>query len=598
MKSITGTWVFLLLIVVWTPLQAQNNVRDKLRMARAFEQGTDQRQASRLFQEVYAEDNSNLEAFDGVVRTLMALQQYDALVPLVKQQFNAKKNGSVGILLGELLWRTSDMRGADSVWALVVDNNGRSLEVRLKLANTYSTLRLYERAVKEYLKTRELSNARAAFADELCAAYTALHDVQRAAQEVLLLFEASADINRARGRLSALMTDSASTVTVLQIVSSASTQNANVLRLQQWVFRESKLWEKALQVTLKMEEVFNTQGYELLSFADGARHDGRFDIASKAYSIVIEGKYEQHVTLSAAYGFARTLDQQFRRDKMLSKSAAAEILEKYTTIVEKHPSHPLSGEAMLSMASIQEEVFGNFKEAKTLYSRVFNQWKGTGVAADAGNRLSVILFSEGADQAAVEVAANVARNTSSHNQEFVDAALLLGADYSLYSGDFDSANRKYGHIVKNAGSNATNDALDRLWLLMLMKEDSVGVVSYIRGLELEFRRRLEESVPQFQRTWKLAVDAELKDRAAFKFAKVAFNTGAIQQCQEPIQFLISRIPDTIYGDQALVLAADVFELQNDKTNAIAALTTLLVQYPKSILVPQARQRIRILRGDA
>ncbi|NQW30370.1 MAG: tetratricopeptide repeat protein [Ignavibacteria bacterium] len=593
---------FLLVVVIACSavgLYGQGSAHDRLKMARAFEQGSDVRQASRLFQEVYAEDNSNSEAFLGVVRTLTALQQFEALVPVVKKQYELTKKPELGVLLGQLYWKTSNPQSAEEIWRTVTAKDPNSQELPALLGNTYSALRLFDRAITEFVRAREISEDPAEYADELVSCYTAVHNVTKATEEVLLMYSVNGDINRARGRLSALMSDSTSTEAVLNLVRSASNNIPNVMRLQQWVLREAKRWQQALEITVAMEEYYKTQGHELLAFADGARRDGQYDVASAAYSMLLNGNgYDKSLALSAAYGFAKTLEQKFRVSKELTKEAAKQIIDKYQLIVEKHPQHPLSGEAMFNMATIYEDVLGNVEESKRLYGRVLNQWKGTSYGADAGIHLSKLLFAEGTDLLASQVAQSVVSSASPQIKEQRDAAMLLLADYVLYSGNLDGARASYSEIVKDAGSNSTNDALDRLWLLLMLKDDSIGVTSYIRGLELEFRRRYVESVTQFRAAWKVATDAELRDRSALKYAELAFAQHEYKLCEEPLQFLISRVPETIYGDRSLVLAADIFELQDDKLNAIAALTTLLVQYPKSIIVPQARQRIRLLRGDA
>jgi TolA-binding protein len=55
--------------------------------------------------------------------------------------------------------------------------------------------------------------------------------------------------------------------------------------------------------------------------------------------------------------------------------------------------------------------------------------------------------------------------------------------------------------------------------------------------------------------------------------------------------------DSMYGDRAMWLYADIAASRNDTQRAVQVLESLLRNYPRSIIVPEARERIRRLRGD-
>lgn len=65
-----------------------------------------------------------------------------------------------------------------------------------------------------------------------------------------------------------------------------------------------------------------------------------------------------------------------------------------------------------------------------------------------------------------------------------------------------------------------------------------------------------------------------------------------------LDVIIAEVPETIFGDRALFRKAELALRRKDVPSAVDALTILLVQYPRSIFVPDARERIRALRGDS
>lgn len=74
---------------------------------------------------------------------------------------------------------------------------------------------------------------------------------------------------------------------------------------------------------------------------------------------------------------------------------------------------------------------------------------------------------------------------------------------------------------------------------------------------------------------------------------LADTARAVQQ----LDSLIAKVPSTLFGDKALLLMADILTDKHEIQSAVAALTTLLVQYPNSIYTPLTRELIRKLRGD-
>ena len=133
---------------------------------------------------------------------------------------------------------------------------------------------------------------------------------------------------------------------------------------------------------------------------------------------------------------------------------------------------------------------------------------------------------------------------------------------------------------------------------MMVSEDSVGVMEFVAGLRHLRTRQLSKAARTFADAAAAARSDEIRDRCHLAAAHAYVDAGQPSDADRHLEPIIARIPETIYGDRALVLTADLLEARGDREGAIAALTTLLVQYPRSILAPDTRERIRTLRGDA
>ena len=197
-----------------------------------------------------------------------------------------------------------------------------------------------------------------------------------------------------------------------------------------------------------------------------------------------------------------------------------------------------------------------------------------------------------------ELLERTAKLTTKSTNELRDIARLMLADLLLYEGNLDDARSQYLQLASNTTSIAANDALDKLGLFVLADEDSIGVETLISAMYLLAKRDNIGAARSFESAADRATSAEIRDRCLFMASKTYHGLNMTAESESVLEGLLQRVPDTIFGDRALVLAADILEQRGDVDGAIAALTSVLVQYPRSILVPETRERIRRLRGDA
>ena len=169
--------------------------------------------------------------------------------------------------------------------------------------------------------------------------------------------------------------------------------------------------------------------------------------------------------------------------------------------------------------------------------------------------------------------------------------------FQFWKGNLDSSKLLYEPLAEITGSVASNDALDHLLLINLAQEDSAAVVSIARAEGLMVRRSYREAAVLFSQASKSASQGELRDRAALNAAKAYLDLDDDTSAEPLLQSIVNGIPETIFGDRALSLKADIQVRRGDKKGALLTLDSLLVNYPRSILVPTIRDRIRVLRGD-
>ncbi len=572
--------------------------RDKMRMAQAYERSGDLRSAARIYQELYAADGRNEGYFQGVVRTLMALQQYSSLLPLVETRIKETPRLETLVLAGALHAKLGATDKAMQFWNSAVKLADEKESAYVLIAQEQGQISLNALALDSYRSARKQNGSPTAYAEEIGRLAAITGDVETAAKEALSFYSVDGDLVRVQRQISLLLALEGGAAAVGTELDRLPDSYTDVLRLKQWFYRQTMDWDKALRVTERLDAQSRQRGQEMLLFADGARMDGQYDVAIAGYGKVMSGSVEERVRMSAAYGSARALEQKLRACRVLTRDEAQQLIARYDEIISRYGQHPIAADALLASASLQDDVLGKTADAQDRLLRLMNQWKGTTVWPLAGLRLADIYLATNLDAQAVEVLRSVASGPVVVVGEKRDLALLRLADLYLWSGKLDSARTLYSALTDSPNSPAANDAIDRLLLIDLAQDDSAAVLAIARALGLQGRRKFIDAGNDFSAVASTTKDTDLQDRALMLAAQCYVDGNASSKAEEMLVQIINRVPETIYGDRALFLAADVLIKRNDSKGAAAMLEAILTQYPRSILIPTARDRIRSLRGDS
>lgn len=573
--------------------------RDQLRMAATYERGGDLRGAARIYQELLAGSPSNDAYFQGVVRTLSGLQQYDALLPLVETYASQKQSSDAGVLAGSLRARRGERDAAQQWWTRALDWSVDKEQTLVQISTEQRKSGLFDLALTSIRRARDLAGSAREhpYSDELVSMLTLTSQYQEACNEIIDVFTTERDLYRAMRALTVVLASEGAIQYALTAVDRLSSTDEDHVRLQQWMYRQTKSWEKALATSEQLDRVTRSNGNEVLMFAEGARNDEQYEIALRAYDRVLAMSTDQRAKIAAAYGSVRTIEQQMRRSRELSVADAREIVRRYDDVIATYPQHPLCADALMHAARIEDGVLQQSDKARERLLRIQNQWRGTSTYAEAALLLATLYLAIGKDREATEVlnALIVAPVVVVGDRR--DLARLQLADMKFWNNEIPDARRIYSELAEVPSSVAANDAIDRLLLLDLAQDDSASVVKFAQGEGLFARRQYHQAYATYMQISESARDLDLRDRASARAMESALAMRDDSLAVVPIRRVIERIPETIWGDRVLIRLAEIEERKGDFQAAITTLNSLLVAYPRSIFVPSARDRIRRLRGD-
>ncbi len=564
-------------------------VADRERMAVAYEQGGDLRGAARIYLELLREVPTSDRYFDGVVRTLSALNQYESLLPIVLARLEERPGLSVAILAAKTAIQAG--KPATEYWTLAQRYAGNDAQAIAEIGVAQANLMLTAQAIETFLAARRATGHTSSYAQQLQRLYAIAGQYQESVREVIAMYEEDGDIASAEGRLAALMTSDGGASAVSTVLETYGTDQPEGLRLRAWYLQHVGRWAEAFSTVQQIDEKENRRGQYILMFADAARRQAAYDVALQAYKSLMDRPPQ--IALTAAFGYVQTLDQQLASKATFSVSEARDIAERYRQITRQYADHPLAANALLRMAELELDYLSDEGSARDALTVLTNRWKGTQAAAEGALLLADMYYMTGRFDLAMELLASVEVS----GNVVSDLATLRRADYLLFDGKADSALRIYRALGLQTQSPASNDALTRQGLLVMAMDDSIAVSRYIQGMAEAIKRNPVGAATSFASAASVAQTPEVADISNLEAARFYLrlqDTAAAMRSLEPI---IARIPESSVGDRALILVADIMEQQGDVQGALSTLTTLLVQYPRSIFTPTCRARVRKLRGD-
>ncbi|MBK8369449.1 MAG: tetratricopeptide repeat protein [Bacteroidetes bacterium] len=180
-------------------------------------------------------------------------------------------------------------------------------------------------------------------------------------------------------------------------------------------------------------------------------------------------------------------------------------------------------------------------------------------------------------------------------------AKFRNAKLSYYASDFKWAKTQCDVLKGATTKTIANDALD----LSLVITDAIGVdtndapLSLFASAELlVLQHQYDRALARLDSINSIFSEHTLGDDIYYKKAEIYKRTNRYAEAAKMYENILEFYPTELYGDDALFKEAELYERYlNDKEKAKQLYQDVLTKYPGSIYVVDARKRYRDLRGD-
>lgn len=539
-------------------------------------------------------------------------KQYDKAIGLIDGRMESDDNQPV--LLSErarILYLADRVDEAFETWDMAV---ARAPDDAANYRMVYQSLfqvREFDRAIALLEEARTKLGDTSLFRRDLGALYTQTSQYDKAMSEYVgLLREDPRHLATIKSNIARFADQEGvvqESVAVLEEAVREEPLNADLRELLGWLYVESGLFDRAFDTYRAIDRLQNHQGRTLFSFAGQALSARSYEVAEQAFSEILQRYPTNAIAPEALRGlaevnvaWARQLGEHVSPNGDRSDAPHYEkALDLYDQFLERYPVSQSVPYVLLDSGRLLQEVFHDFENARTRYDEVLASHKSSSAADEAEfekGRLNVTLGQ--LEDARLEFGRIADRL---HTGDLAEEARYEAALVHFYRGEFEAAKALVGALKENTSNDTANDAIGlRVLLIENEAPDSLNrpMQLFAHAMLLQRQLKLKEALANLD---SLLVDFsgnDLTDDAAFLKAQVLEQQFDFEAANAAFLQLALQFPKSFLADRSLFRAARIQETQMDDVDgALESYSRLLVDYPGSLLAAQARERIRILRGD-
>lgn len=611
--KITIILTILLSISVLFAQQTRSDDYNRLLLAQSFEQQGDYEKAQKIYEELYQKEPTNINYFNSLNRIYTLQKNFAASILLLENRLQDYPN-DINLIgqLGSTYYMSGNYDKAYRIWEEPLKKPEASQTTFRVIANFAIERRAFDKAIEILEKGKPTTNDPFIFSMDLANLYSLTMRYEKAAEEYCSILETSpTQLSVVQSRILSYINKPGALENTIKVVErKRRSDNLSILFLLARLYTEQKDFQMAFGIYSELDNKQQSQGAELYNYAEFVFREGEFEIASSVYSNVIERYPDSKIVSSAKLGYAKSQEailkkkflsasddwKTFSLPPQLDSKTVEPAISAFEEITKIYAHSEVAVESYLRMAQIRFRLQNDQSSAKDILDIIIRNYPMSRLSIDAYLDMAEIKLIEGnidESQRLYEEAVNL-RSASAEKKN--EAHFHL-AKIKSYKGNFEQARIHLSEILKNLKDNLANDALEISIILNTAKNDSSNLLLFSEAELLAERMLFAEA--------KQIYDLISKDQRAFVFHSIvrlrsAQMDIALQNYGSAVESLILITEEkekNIYSDKALYLLGNIYEFAlNEVPKAIESYERLLLQYPGSIYIDKARERILFLRS--
>ena len=560
--------------------------------------------------------------FDLLFKT-QSFDELDKILPDFITKYPANEKAKID--LGKLYFIQGDTIKAENTWNTYIEEANYSKLYSEHLFYALIELRQRDHAEEILLISREINNNNNLFAKELADFYYSSGRYKKSVTEyVKYLFEDERNISYVSDMLMLFPKEEKVFHTTDSVLVSQINKEDNLYLHQlrsDYLFSNRKYEDAAIEI-LTIEKMTDYPGESVLEFSNELVNIKAYQFAKKFFDQILKNKNFETITTEVLLKLAKVEEQLLTKD--IAKSPLNYFLPGnfffksdfvyidddknenlsnafaiYDSLSSIDSDKPVGAQALFNIGKLRFTVLRDFDAAIESFELAEKKTKKKSFKYQCFNNRFLALISKGDLKKAfkeLERVKNVfGRN---YNKNYYRNRILL----DMLNLKFDEITKVQDYIIKNLGfeDNAYNDYFE---LLTLIENNSDGEGHEgLKGLqrfissELLIRQgKLTEAAEILKYIIENTPNAKINDESLLRLSQIYLQIGYFDESEKYAVMLMKT--NSNYREITAKMFGEYYFTNAEMEKSKEWYQTILLDFPQSFFIEDARARLREIRGD-
>jgi tetratricopeptide (TPR) repeat protein len=605
MKNIILISILFLFFVIPNHGQIIVNDQNTVNLAHSYYRNSEFEKAAPMFLDLY-EKTKAAHYFEYYINCLVSLQQYDTAEKAMKQLMRNDKNPVNLITLGYIYKAKNDINNSKKTFDEVIEKLQPNMGTIITVANTFFNRGEFDYAEKSYLKGRQLIPGEM-FRNYLATVYAYLRNYDKMMVEYMaLLNEDEKSLANVQARLNSLMRyDFDNTLRNLvkkEVIRSIQTAPSVLVfnRLLIWIFVQEENFTQALNQSIALDRRTRTEETNILTFAKSASDQSLYEIALGGINYLLERKPDVANLNDVKQEKVRIEYLKLIHTSINDTTAQATMESTFESFFKgfgyNTRTAPLARDYAHYMAFFRNntdkafEILDNAMKSKDMDA---NQYTMLRIELADLNVYANYLW-----EASLQYSQIIEANK---NNPLGDEVKMKRAQLSYFQGEIEWAKVQLDVLKASTSKLIANDAMELSLLIASNYElDSITepIQMFGRADLYLFRNQNNLAYTILDSIIQKFPGHTLNDQILMRKALISERRFDYVAASQYYSKIVEDYGFSIIADDALFKLAQITEKKlADNEKAKTYYKQILLSYPGSIYVADAREKFREIRGD-
>lgn len=553
--------------------------------------------ALNLYQQEYNKQKHSIYFFKKILKCQQALEDYEKAAHLIEERFISFPNQDfLWVELGynlDLQHKTAEAKVNYAKATAAVQKKPMS---SYQIAKSFQENHLLDYALDTYLSMVE-ANPNANYNYQIAALYGEKGDIEKMFETYLdMIYKQGGTLGNIQNFIGKYVSDDALDVNnilfkKLLIKRLQENPQDEWNKLLSWIYLQQKDFGRAL-IQEKAVHKRNQTGLDaIIELGKIAFDSSDFETTKNAFDYILNNSTENELQIIAHYYLlesGKTLEKDF------GKMDAA-----YQSVFEQYGKGHNSLKIQISYAEFLTFIQNNPEKAiQVLQSSLENRLNSFQKAQVKILLADILVFTGKYNQALISYSQV---QTQLRNHVLAQEARYKVARTSYFKGDFEWANIQLKVLKKGTTKLIANDAIDLSLLIDdNIAQDSIQIAlkSYAAADLLAYQNKNQQAIDSLSHILLKHKGHPIEDEALFRQATLFEQMEKYEMAAQNYLNLLALENDDILIDDALFSLAELYDTFLERPDkAKNYYEKIVLDYPSSIYLVDARKRFRQLRGD-